>query len=330
MRPTQAPTKILVTGGSGFIGSWVIRKLLDRPYRVRASVRSSTKGEFLCALFEDSLEKFEYVIVPDIEADDAFDEALEGIHAVQHIASPLTGNPDELVGAAVNGTMSMLRSVARRGNDVQRVVVTSSAATLMEPKPYPCVYTEADWNLIAPKALESSDATPLQKYNASKTLAERAAWDFIKDKKFDLVTVLPTLVIGPVIHKVESREKLSYSLAQLYDGLSHEKTPGATFGNWVDVRDVAECHVLAMERDEAAGQRIIASAGAASWQLIYDAINTTTPTLRDIPRGLPGEIDEGKPRWTFKSEKVQKLGLQYKTLVESARDSVISMREHGW
>ncbi|KAF8592047.1 NAD(P)-binding protein [Ramaria rubella] len=301
------PAKILVTGGTGFIGSWVIRKLLDRQYE-----------------------------------DGAFDEALDGIHGVQHIASPLTGDPDELVNAAVNGTLSILRSIVKQGAGVRRMVLTSSAAALMEPKPYPCVYTEDDWNLSAPKALENTDATPTQKYYASKTLAEQAAWEFVEGKKFDLVTILPSLVFHavrgiffridwkPIIHQVECHEKLSYSLMQFYDGIRHEKTLGATFGNWVDVRDVAESHVLTMEREEASGERFITCADAASWQLIYDTINSTTPLLCNLPQGQPGDVDQGMPQWRFQSNKIQQLGLVYKTLAESARDCVVSMREHGW
>lgn len=145
----------------------------------------------------------------------------------------------------------------------------------------------------------------------------------------------------------------------------HEKAPGATFGNWVDVRDVAESHLIAMEREEVSGQRIICSAGERNTLQLSqrrnltlsrpcflatclwvcpefrtsllridvfsdDTINNTAPPLRDIPRGQPGDVEKGNPLWTFKTDKIQKLGLQYRTLAESARDSVISMREHGW
>ena len=175
-----------------------------------------------------------------------FDQCLEDIEGVQHIASPLTGNPDgttrssssadhtltseivALIGVAVNGTMSLLKSIAAHGyvprwptfyldfvishsKRVKRVVITSSAAALMGRKAGPSVYGEVnmaytvpsvyfshgfsqrDWNQSALQPLPEN-ATPIQKYYASKTLAEKSAWDFVEGKHFDLVTILPPLV----------------------------------------------------------------------------------------------------------------------------------------
>ncbi|KIJ45609.1 hypothetical protein M422DRAFT_250920 [Sphaerobolus stellatus SS14] len=274
-----------------------------------------------------------------------FDQCLEDVEGVQHIASPLTGDPDALIGVAVNGTLSLLQSVAAHGHRVKRVVITSSAAALMHKKPIPCVYTEDDWNHNALEPLPKN-ATPVQKYYSSKSLQEKTAWDFVQGKHFDLVTILPPLVIGPMIHKIEAKEAMSYSLAQFANGIHNEKGPETPFGNWIDVRDVADAHLLALKEAEASGHRLIISAEPASWQTICrsdvfflwhsnnafidDILHREHPDLPDIPIGNPGETEKGMPPWSFDSSRIRKLGFKYRALGESARDTICSLKEGKW
>ncbi|EPQ61036.1 NAD P-binding protein [Gloeophyllum trabeum ATCC 11539] len=328
--------KVLVTGASGFIGSWVVRYLLERDYSVRAAVRSAEKGEYMRRLYESYGDQFEYVVVADSGEPGTFDNVLEDIDAVEHHAAPITDDPDDFVAAAISGTTSLLESILRKGRSVKRVIVTSSGAALVEPKEPGYVYTEADWGDYSVKEVQSkgANATTLQKYRASKALAERAAWDFVEKHKdqiqWDVVTVLPTIVYGPIIHQVESPEDINYSNQLLYSSITRERSPDEVGGNWVDVRDVAEIHVELLAKRTAGGERYIVSAGAHSWQELYDLLNASVPPIGGIPRGQPGNYTRGRPPYSFSSEKVIKLlGIRFRALGESARDAITSIRERG-
>ncbi|KAG8915735.1 methylglyoxal reductase (NADPH-dependent) gre2 [Tulasnella sp. 408] len=272
------PAKVLVTGASGFVGAWVAKVLLDRGFTVIGTVRSDPRGEYLKTLFQQYETRFSYVIVPDVGKNGAFDEAVVGIDAVAHVASPVSmsaGDPQEIIGPAVNGTMSILESVKAHGTSVQRIVITSSRASVLNDKPqagWP-TFDETDWNDVSPREVElkGKDAEPMHKYRASKVLAERAAWDFVEKNKenitFDLVTVLPSFVFGPIIHEVNSLAPLNFSIQLFHDYTTHHDPPtpaGKLTGppmDMVDVRDTALIHALALEKPEAGGERFIASAG---------------------------------------------------------------------
>ncbi|KAG8937756.1 methylglyoxal reductase (NADPH-dependent) gre2 [Tulasnella sp. 408] len=272
------PAKVLVTGASGFIGAWVAKALLERGFTVIGTVRSDPRGEYLKTLFQQYENRFSYVIVPDVGKSGAFDEAVVGIDAVAHVASPVSmsaGDPQEVIGPAVNGTLSILESVKAHGTSVRRIVITSSRASIVNNKPqagWP-TFDEIDWNDVSPREIElkGKDAKPLDKYRASKVLAERAAWDFVEKNRdnihFDLVTVLPSFVFGPIIHEVNSLAPLNYSIQVFYDYTTHREPPtpaGKLTGppmDMVDVRDTALIHALTLEKPEAGGERFIASVG---------------------------------------------------------------------
>ena len=141
--------------------------------------------------------------------------------AIEHTASPYhfkAGDPDELIIPALHGTTRVLESVLAYGTNVKRVVITSSVAAVLETQGTPRVFTEADWNEgsvveVREKGVHASQAG---KYRASKTLAEKAAWDFVEKNKgsiaWDLVVLNPPYVFGPAIHEVSSPEALNTSL----------------------------------------------------------------------------------------------------------------------
>ncbi|KZT38290.1 NAD(P)-binding protein [Sistotremastrum suecicum HHB10207 ss-3] len=340
--PAITSGKVLVSGASGFLGAWVSRTLLEKGLSVRGTVRSDEKGEYLKKLFASFGEdKFEYAIVKDIEADGAFDEAVKGVDAVEHTASPFHYNapdPQALIGPAVNGTVGILKSIVKYGSDVKRVVVTSSIASIMVPVTEPTIWNENDWNTFAPKIVEEKgkDATPGQKYQASKVLAEKAAWKFYEDHKatssWDLVVICPPFIFGPIIHEVSSYEHLNTSSHQLYQTVKGERSneelvkPVSSFG---DVRDVAAAHVLAIITPEASGRRFITSAGPYTWQDWLDALADSG--LPDIPKGVPGG-SKGITHPTGYDSTLAKtiLGLKFHTMEETAKDAVVSIRERGW
>ena len=191
----------------GFVGSWVINVALREGYKVRTTVRSTSKGEYLDKLFAARYGpgKFEYVIVADLEHEGAFDEAVKDVSAVLHTGSPfyvhIDGDPDSLIKPAVNGTRNVLGSVLKHGSAVKRVVITSSNAAINNSNSGPKKNTVEDWNTYSPAAVakDPKNVPGIHAYCASKTLAERAAWDFVAEHKpsWDLATVNPVMVYGP-------------------------------------------------------------------------------------------------------------------------------------
>ena len=249
---------VLVTGGSGFIAAHCILRLLEAGYRVRATLRSmSREPEARAMLTTGGAESSAVSYVPaDLTSDAGWKEAATGCSFMLHVASPFPpGSPkneDELIIPAREGAIRALK--AARDAGVKRVVLTSSFAAIgYGHGPQDKVYTEEDWT--------DPDGPGVGAYPKSKTLAERAAWDFIAAQggSLELSVINPVGVLGPVLGPDYST---SIQLVQrLMDG-SVPGIPRVYFGI-VDVRDVAELHLRAMVDPAAAGQRFLASAGDA-------------------------------------------------------------------
>ena len=248
---------VLVTGGSGFIAMHCIVKLLAAGHRVRASVRSLAREPevraALAAAGADAGERLSFVVA-DLTADAGWAEAAAGCEYVLHVASPFPLNvprhEDELIVPAREGALRVLR--AARAAGVRRVVQTSSFAAVGYGHPQrDRAFTEHDWSI--------PDGDGVTAYAKSKTLAERAAWDFMAREGGDmeLAVVNPVGVFGPALGA-----DISTSIEivkRMMDG-ALPAVPRITFGV-VDVRDVADLHLLAMTHPEAAGERFLAVAG---------------------------------------------------------------------
>ncbi|MFZ0037636.1 MAG: aldehyde reductase, partial [Candidatus Acidiferrales bacterium] len=248
---------ILVTGGSGFIGSHCILQLLAAGHQVRTTVRSlKREGDVRAMLKEggavpgDRLSFF----AADLENDAGWPEAVAGCEYALHVASPFPASvpkhEDELIVPAREGALRVLR--ASRNAGVKRVVLTSSFAAIgygQEPRQKP--FDETNWT--DPNA---SDVLP---YAKSKTLAERAAWDFIAKEggNLELSVVNPVGVFGPVLGPDYSTSILF--VQRMMDG-AVPGCPQLYFGA-VDVRDVSDLHVRAMTEPAAKGERFLAVAG---------------------------------------------------------------------
>ncbi|WWC63267.1 uncharacterized protein I303_105867 [Kwoniella dejecticola CBS 10117] len=333
---------VLVTGASGYISSHTVEAFLDQGYNVRGTVRSTSKGEYLANLFKDKKGKFEYAIVEDIGKDGAFDEAVKGVDGVAHMASPFHFNaeePEELFTPAIQGTVGVLESLKKNNPNVQRVVVTSSVASVMDSnmKP-PHTFTEKDWNVVSPKECEEQgkNASGQAKYRASKALAERAFWKFFSDNKppFDGVAINPPLVLGPIIHQCDSPESLNTSVAVYYSWLKGEKTEKdlpAGGMNYVDVRDTALAHLLALTVPEASGERFITGNGPVSGNEYVLEIARDFPDLKNIPKGN----DDASFRKKLNTEAIihdgskatRVLGLKYRPVEETLKEMGQSLRE---
>lgn len=246
---------VLVTGGTGFIGAHCIVRLLDARYRVRTTLRSLARADDVRALVRAGGADptgIEYAQA-DLTHDDGWPTALEGASYVLHVASPFPmrqpKDENELIAPARDGALRVLR--AARDAGVRRVVLTSSFAAIGYSTSPDRPFTEQDW---------TDPADPnLTAYVRSKTVAERAAWDFVDHEGVDLelATVNPVVVFGPTLGA-----ELSTSVALLRE-LLNGSVPAVPHGavSGVDVRDVADLHLVAMTHPDAAGERFLAVSG---------------------------------------------------------------------
>jgi dihydroflavonol-4-reductase len=253
---------VLVTGGTGFLGGWCLVELLRRGYRARTTVRSLAREAEVRASVGSQVDVGDQltVLAADLTNDEGWTEAIAGCDYVLHVASPFPPaqprDPDELIVPARDGTLRVLRESLAA--DVKRVVVTSSVAAVRNAAPDATrrehELTEADWS-----DPDNPDLTP---YTRSKTIAELAAWEYMRAQGQEkrLVTVQPGAIVGPVLG-----DDRSYSL-QAVDRMLTGRMPGLPrLGfSFIDVRDVAALEVDAMTAPDAAGQRLLA-AGSFLW-----------------------------------------------------------------
>ena len=274
---------VLVTGGSGFLGGWCLVELLRRGYRARATVRDLAREQEVRASIGSQVEVGDdlTVLEADLNEDRGWAEATEGCEYVLHVASPFPPvqpkDPDELIAPARDGTLRVLRASVAAG--VKRIVVTSSVAAVRNAGAADSrqdrELTEADWT--------DPDNPHLTPYTRSKTIAELAAWEYMRGQGAEdrLVTVQPGAIIGPVL----GRDR-SYSL-QAVERMLSGRMPGlpALGFSFIYVRDVAALEVEAMTAPQAAGQRLIA-AGQFLWLSQVAAIlrEQLGPAAAKVPR----------------------------------------------
>ncbi|KAI1798371.1 NAD(P)-binding protein [Ganoderma leucocontextum] len=340
--PAITSGKVLVTGANGYIAVWVVKAFLDQGFSVRGTVRSESKATHLRSLFKPFGDKFEVVLVEDITKEGAFDDVVKGVDAIAHTASPFhfkADDPSELIVPAVHGTTGILVSALKNGSTVKRIVVTSSCAAVLTPKTEPYVFCEADWNeaSIAEVNEKGREATSHAKYRASKTLAERAAWEFWNKHKgevqWDLVVTNPPFVFGPFLHEADKPESLNQSARDWYEtvvkGVLDNDALVNIGSSYVDVRDLAQGHVLAVTQQEAGGERVIISAGPWKWQ---DFVNVAHRLYPSLPAGNPSyDPTTALHLIRYYPDKERKLlGIKFKTLEETAKDTLDDFKARGW
>jgi nucleoside-diphosphate-sugar epimerase len=333
---------VLVTGGSGFLGGWCLVELLQAGYRVRTTVRDLSRESEVRAMLASETDVGDRlsVFAADLAGDKGWKEAVEGCDYVLHVASPFPPaqpkDPDELIIPARDGTLRVLRASLEAG--VRRVVLTSSSAAVRNsgvaaPQR---LLTEEDW---------TDPANPqLTPYARSKAIAERAAWDLVREagQIERLAVVNPVAILGPVLS-----DDLSYSLQvieRMLKGMPGLPRLGFSF---VDVRDVADLHIKAMAAPEAAGERFLA-AGPFLWlsdvaQILRDRLGAaaakvptrTVPNLlvRGMARfdpGLRSVVGDLGQRTDYSDEKARtRLGWSPRPIEETFVDCARSLMEHG-
>ena len=265
---------VLVTGGSGYLAGYVIRRLLDEGYVVRATLRSLDRQPEMRTKIDRDTSQLSFAAA-DLTSDDGWAAATAGCDYVLHVASPFPPqqpkNEDDLIKPAREGTLRVLRAAAATG--VRRVVVTSSFAAIgYSPKPSGASYDESDWTDVTGQ---------LSPYTKSKTLAERAAWEFAAQHPGgpELTVINPVGIFGPVLGGDYAS---SVGIIQMLLDGKPPLLPKASFAI-VDVRDVADLHVTAMVSPRAAGERFLAAAGEPL-------------TLPEIARILRARLRDGGTR----------------------------------
>ena len=242
---------VLVTGGSGFVGSWAIALLLRQGYRVRTTVRNLAREQDVRAAIgsqvdpEDRLSFF----AADLLRDEGWDHAVTGSDFVLHVASPMPVGEyrkQDVVAPAREGTRRVLEASREAG--VKRVVITSSVVASMPKDENGSPIDEGVWTDLA--------SGKINDYSRAKTLAEKDAWDFVRSSggKMELATILPGSIQGPVLGA-------DYSASIEFVGrmLKGQMPLLPRFGlAMVDVRDLVELHIRAMTSPAAAGERFIA------------------------------------------------------------------------
>jgi len=247
---------VLVTGATGFIATHVIQQLLQAGHKVRGSVRS-LKNEQKIKPLQELHPKAKYpleLVEADLTSANGWADAVSGCTYVIHMASPFPNeqpsDESEVIKPAVDGTLIVLKA-CREARTVKRVVLTSSVASISGGFDIGGSYTEADWTDVG---------TVKQAYLKSKTLAEKAAWDFVRDlpngEKFELSVINPAFVMGPPLCGGWATSM------ELTKRLLERQMPAVPQINFsiIDVRDVAAAHIAAMTKAEAAGNRHIVAA----------------------------------------------------------------------
>ncbi len=318
-------SKVLVTGGSGYLGTQLIAALLRDGRDVRATVRSlDGEADVRAAVRRGGVDDTGLELVAaDLSSDDGWPAALEGVEEVHHVASPIPSaqpkDPDELIVPAREGTVRVLQ--AARDAGARRVVLTSSFAAVGYSPRAVRDYSEEDWT--------DPDTPGLAPYPRSKAIAERAAWDFIGTEGGDtqLVVVNPTFIAGPSL-VLALRSTLTYFKA-IVEG-TMPALPRQRFGV-VDVRDVAEAHITAMASPAAAGKRylLLADGPTITWlglaQILRDRLGLAGEHIRTDE--APGE--DPAPLTIHNDRAKQELDWQPRPAETTIVETAESLRELG-
>ena len=331
--------RVLVTGASGFVAQHVILQLLAKGYEVRGTLRSLKRADEVRGVLvkHDAGAKDIELVEADLGADAGWAEAVKGCEFVQHVASPFPAvrpkDEMELIRPARDGALRVLKAAKAAG--VKRVVMTSSMAAI--------AYGHGDQRAeVSDETMwsnpEGPDNTP---YTKSKTIAERAAWDYVNNegKGLELAVINPTGILGPALSK-----DVSTSL-EIPIRLLNGKTPGLPrLGfSFVDVRDVAACQVAAMEIPAAAGERFLATEGfvwfseaAQMLREAYPAYDSRIPK-RNVPDWLlkimavfqpvykQTVTELGRTRRASNAKATRVLGIKFRTARESLLASAQSL-----
>ncbi|XP_010690599.2 tetraketide alpha-pyrone reductase 1 [Beta vulgaris subsp. vulgaris] len=313
--------KVCVTGASGFLASWLVKRLLSSGYFVIGTVRDPgdvKKLEHLWRL-EGAKERLK-LVKADLMEEGSFDGAVWGCEGVFHTASPVAGTKKdpkaEILEPAIRGTLNVLES-CKKNPSLRRVVLTSSSSTVR-------IREDIDPSVPLDESVWSS--TELCErfqvwYALSKIQAEKAAWDFCKENNIDLVTILPAFVIGPSLPP--NLCSTASDVLGLFQGETNKFEFHGRMG-YIHIDDIALCHILVYEREEAHGRYLCSSTVMEHYELA-SFLASRYPSY-PIPRGFT-KLD--RPYYTYNTSKIENLGFKFKPIEEMFDDCVNSLITQG-
>ncbi|KAK1287742.1 Tetraketide alpha-pyrone reductase 1 [Acorus calamus] len=320
----RAKGRVCVTGASGFLASWLIKRLLQAGYHVIGTVRDPGNHDKVSHLWELEGAKEQLKLVKaDLMEDGSFDEAIMGCEGVFHLASPVVtvkSDPKtEILDPAVRGTLNVLKS-CKKNKSLRRVVLTSSSSTVR-------VRDDIDPNV----ALDESSWSSIELcerlqvwYAMGKILAEKAAWEFAKANELDMVVVLPTFIIGPSLSP-----DLCYTALDVLNLLKGETKKFAMHGRmgYVHIDDAARCHIFVYENTNAWGRHLCSSK-------VLDNDELGTFLAKRYPYlPIPTRFEDfygGKQSYEYNTSKLRKMGFQFKGLEEMFDDCIGSLKDQGY
>ncbi|KIW22610.1 hypothetical protein, variant [Cladophialophora immunda] len=327
---TPKEETILITGISGFVASHIAHTFLEAGYHVRGTVRSDKSIAGIKQAHSQYEDQLSFVVVPDMAATDALNEAMDGVTGVIHTANPFILDPkdneEELLKPSINGVLNVLKAGATQGPTLRRIVLTASFACnldLSQGLRPGYTYTESDWNPATYEEAKNSSSGAFT-YCAAKGLAEKAAWEWIEKNRpsFSFTAINPPWIFGPSLTGIKSLDHLNESteaIWKLVNG-SAKEVPPIDFAGCADVRDIGLAHLRAYELEEAAGQRFIVGSHF-DYQTAVDTLRDDFPQIQDrIPRGTPGKREPVYQVDGSKAEKV--LGIKYTPLSVTLKDTV--------
>ncbi|ONK81461.1 uncharacterized protein A4U43_C01F29330 [Asparagus officinalis] len=313
-----------VTGGTGFIASYLIRELLSRGHIVRATVRDPDDEKRVGYLwsFDGAKERLK-LVKADLMEDGSFNEAVDGVDGVFHTACPVFVPQDNIqetmIKPAIKGTVNLLNSCAK-ARSVKRVVLTSSCSAVRYHKDAAAIspLNESHW----------SDVEYCKKYDLwyayAKTLAEKEAWNQAKVQNIDLVVVNPSFVVGPLI--TPQPTSTLHMVLSVVKG-HFPAYPNITIG-FAHIDDVVCAHMIAMENSRGSG-RLICSSTVAHWSEIVAMLKSKYPYL-PLPDKCSEMQGDSNPH-SMDTTKLKELGLRsFKTIPQMFDDCIKSFQEKGF
>ncbi|CAN1283902.1 Bifunctional dihydroflavonol 4-reductase/flavanone 4-reductase [Linum perenne] len=329
-RPEGEKT-VCVTGASGFIGSWLTMRLLEKGYSVRATVRDPDDEKKVKHLAELPNAKTHLTLwKADLSVLGSFDDAIDGCDGVFHVATPMdfeSSDPEnEVIKPTVEGILDIMRASAK-AKTVKRVVFTSSAGTVDVEEHHKPVYDENDWSDL--DFVRRVKMTGWM-YFVSKSLAEKEAWKYAKENNIDFISIIPTLVLGPFI--TPSMPPSLITTLSLFTGIyirisenkGHYKIMEQ--GHFVHLDDLCNAHIFLFEHPDAKG-RYICNIDDIN---IYELAEFLTHKYPEY--NIPTKIEEREKlkKVKFSSEKLKKLGFEYKYGLEDMyKGALESCKEKG-
>ncbi|KAJ3695291.1 hypothetical protein LUZ60_000668 [Juncus effusus] len=316
---------VVVTGASGYVGTWLVMRLLNAGYTVRATLRDPSNVKKTKPLLDlpGSSERLS-LWKADLAEKGSFDEVIKGCTGVFHVATPMdfeSKDPEnEVIKPTIEGLLDILKSCKDAGT-VKRVVFTSSAGTVNVEEIQKPVYDETCWTDV--EFCRRVKMTGWM-YFVSKTLAEQAAWKYAEENGIDLISIIPTLVVGPFISAGMPPSMIT-ALALITGTESHYRILKQI--QFVHLDDLCESHLFLFEKPEAKGRYICSSHDTNIYQLAK-MLKSRFPEYK-VPQKFEG-MEENLPIVSFSSKKLLESGFKFQhTLEEMFEAAVRTCRENN-